>query len=295
MRVYKTILERFRFRIRLFNESYAIAENVLNIISFGYSIRVCVGMTGKLALYFAVFFVIRAENAEKKWSWGGEDREKGRSDVLSEEASGRYAVIENDDYYPSGGSSFGQYNPNHNPGISRPPNVPINGIYDANNQLYGAGHSQYRPGAFSGPSPFGQPGGPFKEFDRCKCTERFNCNSPGISYGHCDVGKRYCCYSTSERGQAGGPLPSRPVHSIENGVLVGPGGPAGGGHFQRPSGDFGGPVRPGGYRPNRPPGGGGFGLGGQNVYGPENGILVGPGANRPNFGIYARTAADKND
>ena len=44
--------------------------------------------------------------------------------------------------------------------------------------------------------------------------------SPSISQGHCDVGKQYCC-----QGRKVGPPPSRPVHSSQNGILVGPGGP----------------------------------------------------------------------
>lgn len=69
----------------------------------------------------------------------------------------------------------------------RPGNNP-NGIYNVNNQLYGEGHGQYYPndrpgpGSLAGPSSSFQGEGPYKEFDRCKCTERFNCNSPGISY-----------------------------------------------------------------------------------------------------------------
>lgn len=38
------------------------------------------------------------------------------------------------------------------------------------------------PGILTGPVPSWVPQGPFKNFDKCKCTERFNCPSPGISY-----------------------------------------------------------------------------------------------------------------
>lgn len=91
--------------------------------------------------------------------------------------------------------------------------------------------------------------------------------------GHCDVGKQYCCYSTNKRGQLGGPPPSEPVHSIENGILVGPGGPVdsvpGNGQYPRPGSRP--PGRPGiSLRPGanfgRPGAGflrpGGFGLNG---------------------------------
>lgn len=55
----------------------------------------------------------------------------------------------------------------------------------------------------------------------------------------------------------GGPIPSRPVHSPENGILVGPGGPV----------DYPSPARPPIYH-QKPIGG--FGNNG-------NGVLVGPG------------------
>lgn len=85
----------------------------------------------------------------------------------------------------------------------------------------------------------------------------FQCNF--VFQGHCDVGKQYCCYNS--RGNAGGPIPSRPVHSIENGILAGPGGPV----------DYipGGPgLRPpaAGFRPHQRPG--------YSDY--NNGILAGP-------------------
>lgn len=78
--------------------------------------------------------------------------------------------------------------------------------------------------------------------------------------GHCDVGKQYCC--SNKKGVVGSLPPSRPIHSPENGVLVGPGGP------------FDGPVhgRPGHYRPRPPFGNPGFG-----AIDKDPGVLVGPG------------------
>lgn len=55
-------------------------------------------------------------------------------------------------------------------------------------------------------------------------------------------------------------MPARPIHSPENGVLVGPGGPV----------DYQKPIRP---IFNRPGGG----------YGVSNGVLAGPGGGRPSY------------
>jgi len=97
---------------------------------------------------------------------------------------------------------------------------PVRPTYGAQEPYY---PQETNPGILTGPTPSWVREGPIKNFDKCKCSEKFNCNSPGISYGHCDVGKQYCCYSTKK--EFGGPVPSKPVHSIENGILVGPGGP----------------------------------------------------------------------
>lgn len=65
------------------------------------------------------------------------------------------------------------------------------GVYGGQNNInagYGPGQGTYypnegpAPGILTGPVPSWQQQGPFKEFDRCKCAEKFNCNSPGISY-----------------------------------------------------------------------------------------------------------------
>ncbi|KAH0808884.1 hypothetical protein MTP99_006201 [Tenebrio molitor] len=213
---------------------------------------------------------------DQKWVWGDNNRDQtnGR---LNFDRESRYEVYENQ--HPFRPSSYEphyerpqsqhrpDFTPTHRPG----------GVYGGvSSGSYGQGHPHYpseghESGILTGPVPSWVKEGPFKNYDKCKCTEKFNCNTPGISYGHCDVGKQYCCYSTKKQDQIGGPLPSRPHHSIENGVLVGPGGPV----------DV---PRPGGF--NRPRPGGGFGLGGEREYGPisnrpvhsiENGILVGPG------------------
>lgn len=73
--------------------------------------------------------------------------------------------------------------------------------------------------------------------------------------GHCDVGKKYCCYSRNP----GGPLPSRPIHSPENGILVGPGGPID--PIPGINSGFNGANRP--YNGFQRPGAGGFGFEGR--------------------------------
>lgn len=53
--------------------------------------------------------------------------------------------------------------------------------------LYGDGDGHYghgggNPDILTGPVPSWVKVPPFKQFDTCKCTEKFNCKSPGISY-----------------------------------------------------------------------------------------------------------------
>ncbi|XP_072392723.1 uncharacterized protein [Diabrotica undecimpunctata] len=256
-------------------------------------------MAKLLAISFGVLLHIIIINGEvdKKWVWGEGSKESGRSFGLSDAASSRYEVYEDErpfnNYPPNGFVNGPVPGPLPGPVINKP-----GGIYEGNNQLYGGGQGAFYPGDGNGPGVLTGPveDGSYKEYDRCKCTERFNCNSPGISYGHCDAGKRYCCYST-KKGPIGGHVPSRPIHSPENGILVGPGGPVGGNYYPRPVGNFGGPIRPGGFglgpRPIS-------GFSGQNVYAPENGVLVGPGGpSRPHFGLNPgfspRSAVDKKD
>ncbi|RZC36747.1 uncharacterized protein BDFB_006923, partial [Asbolus verrucosus] len=213
---------------------------------------------------------------DKRWVWDDNSRDYSTS-RLNYDREGRYEVFEGErPYRPPHYNAENQnyYGPEYRP-IPRP-----GGVYGgASSGHYGQGHPHYpeesgaEPEILTGPVPSWVKQGPYKDFDKCKCTEKFNCNTPGISYGHCDVGKQYCCYATKKLGQIGGPAPSRPVHSIENGILVGPGGPV----------DV---PKPGGFNRPRP---GGFGLGGgagRGEYGPishrpvhsvENGILVGPG------------------
>lgn len=190
----------------------------------------------------------------------------------------RVKLIHNQTYSLRPGGVYGQSGPPLRPGYGQ------GGPFPEENRP--------GPGILTGPVPSWVRDGPYKEFDQCKCTEKFNCPSPGISYvrfgnkygsnsssrpllsslknytyslfqGHCDIGKQYCCYSR----KPGGPLPSRPVHSPENGVLVGPGGPIdpipginaglnGNRPYPRPGGFIGGS----GYQR---PGAGGFGFGGR--------------------------------
>ncbi|XP_044763248.1 uncharacterized protein LOC123320123 [Coccinella septempunctata] len=251
---------------------------------------------------------VKAE--ENKWVWqdngrNGEARNRGLR--YEKPDKGRYNIYENQDVYEpnrpvderpiypdSGYVSRPQLGPyqNERPYNQRPPLIQNNrpgGLYGNGGGGYGRPvpsdgyypNDPSDPGVLTGPIPSWVKEGPFKNYDTCKCTEKFNCRSPGISYGHCDVGKKYCCYNRNKIEDLGSDYPSRPVHSAENGILVGPGGPVG--HLGRPGlvnrpdngilvgpgNDFG---RPGGF--NRP----GLIGGRPNGYGSQNGVLVGPGA-----------------
>ncbi|XP_060533358.1 uncharacterized protein LOC132706192 isoform X3 [Cylas formicarius] len=273
---------------------------------------------------------------DKKWVWDESGRNaRSYADDSSRNPGSRYNVYEElqetrpsgNLYYP-GGATQTAFQQNPYPTVpvyqsSGPPSPMTTflpqqgyrpgGVYATGNPQPHYGGVYYpqqpnNPGVLTGPVPSWVKEGPIKNFDKCKCTERFNCNSPGISYGHCDVGKQYCCYSTKK--DFGGPLPSKPVHSIENGILVGPGGPIDTvppitayprppkqiGDFARPSTVF--PQRPlGGNHYGRPAG---VGFGGQNEYSAQNGVLVGPGGpfdrpngNLDNFGLARATQAKK--
>ncbi|XP_063237680.1 basic salivary proline-rich protein 3-like [Bacillus rossius redtenbacheri] len=58
----------------------------------------------------------------------------------------------------------------------------------------------YRPpgggAVLTGPTPsweHHEGGGRYRDYDHCKCAYAFNCASPGILFGSCDVDKQYCC------------------------------------------------------------------------------------------------------
>ncbi|KAK9884347.1 hypothetical protein WA026_005297 [Henosepilachna vigintioctopunctata] len=175
-------------------------------------------------LYFLC--ISRCSTDDNEWVWKDNKRNSnGRSGGLRYEEPGIQNI---NGGYGQGGRPFGrpQYNPN----------------------------DPREPGILTGPIPSWVQEKPFKNFDTCKCTESFNCRSPGLSYGHCDVGKKYCCYNRNKIEELGSDFPSRPVHSPENGILVGPGGPSVHQGFGRPG-------FIGGQRPS---------------YGVENGILAGP-------------------
>ncbi|XP_045465622.1 translation initiation factor IF-2-like isoform X3 [Harmonia axyridis] len=265
--------------------------------------------------------------ADNKWVWkdsGRSEEGRNRDSRYEKSDNGRYNVQENyDDYvqnrpindrpiYPNPGlisrPQIGviPIDPPYNP---RPPIIQSNrpgGLYGNNGYGRPNPSTGYYPndpadpGVLTGPIPSWVKEGPFKNYDTCKCTEKFNCRSPGISYGHCDVGKKYCCYNRNKIEDLGSDYPQIPVHSAENGILVGPGGPSGGlgrpGYYGRPVGNgrpengiLVGPEgdrndlgRPGGF--GRPSGIGRPGFGGRpNGYGADNGVLVGP-----NRSPYAR-------
>ncbi|XP_054277720.1 cleavage and polyadenylation specificity factor subunit 6-like [Macrosteles quadrilineatus] len=64
-------------------------------------------------------------------------------------------------------------------------------------------------------------------FDTCKCVNSFNCKSPGLQFGSCDVGKSYCCYNNPGFGVYQGSGGPGAFGNKEAGpaVLAGPGGP----------------------------------------------------------------------
>ncbi|XP_030755243.1 uncharacterized protein LOC115881749 [Sitophilus oryzae] len=266
-----------------------------------------------------------ADKDDKRWVWSG----NGRSNENARNYNGggvtvvrpqtKYNVYEDNDYRPNAPINGDYFTPNvinqgslvlnerpplyeNRPPVSGVGFLPENrpgGVYNNINRPSYGGSGPYipegdeSPGILTGPVPSWVKEGPFKEFDKCKCTEKFNCNSPGISYGHCDTGKSYCCYSTKKL--QGGPLPSKPVHSIENGILVGPGGPVdpipGVASFNKPPKQFGGAgyYRPGGFQGQYNNHGSNYaGIRGEpNEYSPANGILVGPGGpyDRPGAGF----------
>lgn len=57
------------------------------------------------------------------------------------------------------------------------------GVYgNGANVAGGYGNGGQYPAILTGPVPSWAQEQPIKDFDRCKCAEKFNCNSPGISY-----------------------------------------------------------------------------------------------------------------
>ncbi|XP_019876332.2 uncharacterized protein LOC109604241 [Aethina tumida] len=285
-------------------------------------------MFNKIGVWFFLLAAVLGDKDDKKWVWG----ESGRSSKENlrnsdSSASARYEVYENENYPNRPGFQQYQERPlNDGPFPTRPldpgpdgpifpPNERPGGVYgpqNFENANYGQGHGSYNnvntyhpeDGILTGPVPSWVKQGPIKQFDRCKCSEKFNCNSPGISYGHCDVGKQYCCWSIKKSSQIGGPIPSRPINSPENGILAGPGQERPFGPAERPLGPaerpFGPAERPfvperppnyrpsgrpveetyypgnpgntGGYRPGRP-----FRPSGGNIHSLQNGVLIGPG------------------
>ncbi|CAG2053714.1 unnamed protein product [Timema podura] len=114
---------------------------------------------------------------------------------------------------------------------------PINNNYNNNNNN---NNNRPGPGVLTGPLPSLNGDRQYHEYDRCKCAHSFNCESPGIQFGHCDTDKKYCCYNLKpghrqepnpgNRGPGGGfgagpGSNGRPIY--DRPVLVGPGGPTG--------------------------------------------------------------------
>lgn len=121
------------------------------------------------------------------------------------------------------------------------------------------------------PPPSHKPDSDPTHFEKCKCVHAFNCKSPGLLFGSCDTGKKYCCEKTIHEGR-------RDFHpnNEDPEVLAGPGGPID--HIKKPIGR---PDRPGlgsfgeqplpnggyGSRPDRPLGLGGYGPGAERPLG----------------------------
>ncbi|BES97571.1 Hypothetical protein NTJ_10385 [Nesidiocoris tenuis] len=166
-----------------------------------------------------------------------------RPTAPSDKASAGFAVVGLGAYYTRPGSGSDRLPPNFSferpGGFDRPGGFVRPGGYDRPggfdrpggidrpyDRLPGTYPTPTNP-SFRPPPPSPIPGGLINsgiddptKFDKCKCTHSFNCKSPGIVFGSCDVGKKYCCEKriTHSNGipVGDGPLPE---------VLAGPGGP----------------------------------------------------------------------
>ncbi|VEN46826.1 unnamed protein product [Callosobruchus maculatus] len=240
-----------------------------------------------------------ADRDDRKWVWDDNKRGSARFIDSHSEAAERYNVYEADQ---NGGPLYTEVLPRPQPII---PERPGNVYLDNNQGAYGLGAGSYHvtngvaQGVLTGPV---QNQVPLQDLDRCKCTQKFNCQ--GIAYGHCDVGKQYCCYSSSQVKPQGVFRPAVPGNSIDsNGVLVGPGATRPGyglenGVLTAPKPGYGlengiltAPARPV-VRPHRPSIVGGHNRRpfNGNTYSSANGVLVGPGGpiDRPGYG-FARS------
>ncbi|CAH1961860.1 unnamed protein product [Acanthoscelides obtectus] len=233
------------------------------------------------------------DRSSKQWVWNDNKRESERTNFNSDsqsDAAGRYDVYEDSRLFaPNNRPLYTEVLPPRPPPVI--PERPGNLYLDNNQGSYGLGAGSYHvtngvaQGVLTAPLPNQVP---HQELDRCKCTQKFNCQ--GIAYGHCDVGKQYCCYSSNHVKPQVGFQPSVSLNPIENGVLVGPG------HFKPgyglENGVLTGPGRPTVNTLHRPPIVGGFHGGNRrplngNTYSAANGVLVGPGGpiDRPTYGF----------
>ncbi|XP_044738176.1 cuticle collagen sqt-1-like [Chrysoperla carnea] len=224
-------------------------------------------------LFVIIFTIVTIGNCEEKWKWQSNSRRSGGSaaelrqpgfkpqyDYLQHRPGGRphYEVSEIQDGLPSRPFLKPQdfrppadYRPDYEE--QRPPYNEYPPLNNRPNRPYRPNRPPARPNpAFTGDEyPPNNGGGTqdvltgpvpswdqnkepvIKNYDRCKCAAKFNCNTPGISFGHCDVGKQYCCYNSKGDALDGIDIPNRPNHRPQNnndrdpGILVGPGGPTG--------------------------------------------------------------------
>ncbi|CAH1403129.1 unnamed protein product [Nezara viridula] len=126
--------------------------------------------------------------AQEKWVWNGKTAKAVRV---------RYGIVEpEDDYRPR--PSFRPPPPDLPP-LIRPPT-----------------HNLPPP-----PLPPTRHDSDPTSFEKCKCVHSFNCKSPGLLFGSCDKGKKYCCEKSVEPSETKGFHPDQ----REPEVLAGPGGP----------------------------------------------------------------------
>ncbi|CAH1403130.1 unnamed protein product [Nezara viridula] len=130
--------------------------------------------------------------AQEKWVWNGKTAKAVRDGDRV-----RYGIVEpEDDYRPR--PSFRPPPPDLPP-LIRPPT-----------------HNLPPP-----PLPPTRHDSDPTSFEKCKCVHSFNCKSPGLLFGSCDKGKKYCCEKSVEPSETKGFHPDQ----REPEVLAGPGGP----------------------------------------------------------------------
>ncbi|KAF2881339.1 hypothetical protein ILUMI_24838 [Ignelater luminosus] len=168
-------------------------------------------------LVTALFVTLAISEDDSKWVWKSGNRRSEDIKDSSSSANPRYQVFEGGPPPRPGGfrppPDFDR--PSRPIGIHQEPGFPDRPFPDRPLFVPNERPGGIRPpggfppgeplrphpdeGVLTGPVPSWVKEPPFKNYDRCKCAEKFNCNSPGISYGQCDVGKQYCCFHSKKR------------------------------------------------------------------------------------------------